>query len=366
MILIHKKNKLNKYIECALNNYYLFFIFLTFFYFFNIFLIKNKILLDKIESSQHKKFLVSESVPLSGGVLIFVAIIFLMKDLSYFNKILLSAVFVLGLSSDLQRLKSPILRLFLQFFIVFIILVFNENYISQTRLFYLDYLIENFFIIKFLFTAFCLLILMNGTNFIDGVNGLSVGYFIIILLNILFISSKLNLNLDENLIILLNFLIIFLIFNLFSRSFMGDSGSYLLSTYVGLYLISFFNNYQNLISPYYICLLLWYPAFENLFSILRRKFVKQGFTTYADNEHLHHFLFKILNKNINNTKVCNSLSGFTINSINFLFIFIGSHYLSNTKILSMLIILLICIYLLFYFFLKKIILQKDNKTDFDK
>ena len=349
-----------------MNNYYLFFIFLIFFYFLNIFLIKNKILLDKIDSSQHKKFLVSEAVPLSGGILIFITIIFLIKDLSYLNKILLSAVFILGLLSDLQRLKSPTIRLFLQFFVVFIILVFNENYISQTRLFYLDYLIENFFIIKFVFTLFCLLILMNGTNFIDGVNGLSSGYFIIILLSILFVSSKLNLNLDENLIILFNFLIIFLIFNLFSRSFMGDGGSYLLSIYFGLYLISFFNNYQNLISPYYVCLLLWYPAFENLFSILRRRFVKQGFTTYADTEHLHHFLFKILNKNIKNIKVCNSLSGLIINSVNFLFIFIGSHYPYNTKILSMLIILLICIYLLFYFILKNLILQKSNNTDFDK
>ena len=171
-----------------MNNYYLFFISLIFFYFFNIFLIKNKILLDKIDSSQHKKFLVSESVPLSGGSLIFIAIIFLIEDVTYYNKILLSAVFILGVLSDLQKLKSPIIRLFLQCFIVFIILIFNENYISQTRLFYFDYLIENFFIIKFLFTL-CLLILMNGTNFIDGVNGLSAGYFIIILLNILFISS---------------------------------------------------------------------------------------------------------------------------------------------------------------------------------
>ena len=77
------------------------------------------------------------------------------------------------------------------------------------------------------------------------------------------------------------------------------------------------------------------------------------------------FLFKILNKNIKNIKVCNSLSGLIINSVNFLFIFIGSHYAYNTKILSILIILLICIYLLFYFILKNLILQKsNNNTDF--
>ena len=57
----------------------------------------------------------------------------------YFDKILLSIIFFIGLLSDLQKLKSPIIRLFLQFFIVFIILIFNKNYILQTRLSYLDY-----------------------------------------------------------------------------------------------------------------------------------------------------------------------------------------------------------------------------------
>ena len=346
-----------------MNNYYLFFILITFFYIFNLFLLKNKILLDQIESSKHKKFLVSESVPLSGGIFIFVALVVFVKDLSYLDKLLLSAIFFLGLLSDMQRLKSPIIRLFLQSLLILIILIFNKNYISQTRLHYLDFLIENFFLIKFFFTLLCLLILMNGVNFIDGVNGLSTGYFIVILLNILFLTSNFDFKPNEDLIIIFIFLIVFYIFNVFSKSFLGDGGCYLLSIYFGLYLISFFNTYQYLISPYYICLLLWYPAFENLFSILRRKFFKRSFTTYADNEHLHHFLFKILNKKINKIKVSNSLCGIIINFINFLFIFLGSHFPNNTKILILLIILLICIYLFIYFILKKSDFKQNNKLD---
>ncbi len=337
-----------------MNNNYLFLLLLPTFYLFNYFLLKNKILLDQIKSSKHKNFSISENVPLSGGILVFISLIFFTKELDNIDRLLLSAIFLLGLLSDLQKMKSPFFRLLLQSFIIFLILFFNKNLISGTRLGYLDYLIENFFIFKFFFTLFCLLVLMNGSNFIDGVNGLSAGYFIVIIVNILISANNFNIPIySYDLILLLKILTIFLIFNLFSRSFLGDSGSYLLSIYLGLYLISYFNDFKFVISPYYVCLLLWYPAFENLFSILRRKIVKKGFSTFADNEHLHHFLFNFLNKQIKKKKLSNSLSGLIINFLNFMFIFLGSHFINNTKVLVLIIIFLIFVYLISYFLLKK-------------
>jgi len=337
-----------------LNNYYLFLLILPLFYFFNNFLIKNKILLDQISTSNHKIFLNKDLVPLSGGILIFISLVFFIKDLSYFDKLLLSFVFFLGLLSDLQKLKSPIIRLALQVLIICTILLNNDVYVQRTALKYIDYLIQNYFILKFCFTVFCLTILINGTNFIDGVNGLSGGYYFIVIVNILLHSINNKLLIDHyNFILLLQFLSVFLLFNFFSKSFMGDSGSYLISIYLGIYLISYANHFQNLISPYYVCLLLWYPAFENLFSILRRKLSKKGFSTYADNEHLHHFLYKFINKKIKNRKLSNSLSGITINSVNFLFIYMGGYFVNSTKPLAFLIILLISLYLLSYFYLKK-------------
>lgn len=341
-----------------MSNYYLFILLIPVFYFLNHYLLKKKFLLDKIESSKHKKFLTSESVPLSGGILIIIGILFFIEDLNYIDKILFLGMFSLGLLSDMQKLKSPFVRLFLQSLIICILLFFNKNFLIQTRLSYFDYLIENFQVIKILFTLFCLLILINGTNFIDGVNGLSSGYFIVIILNIIFISKDFKSIDYYNLAILMNFLVVFYFFNLFSKSFLGDNGSYLISTYIGFYLIIFFDEYRNIISPYYICLLLWYPAFENLFSILRRKFIKRGFSTYADNEHLHHFLFKYLNQKIRATKFSNSLTGILINLVNLIFIFYGSNYLNNTEILVSIILFLICTYLFLYFFLKKKLKKK--------
>ena len=62
-------------------------------------------------------------------------------------------------------------------------------------------------------------------------------------------------------------------------------------------MIKFHQNYSN-ISPYYIILLLWYPCFENLFSIIR-KFGLNRSPIYPDNNHFHQLTFFILRKNIN-------------------------------------------------------------------
>ena len=57
-------------------------------------------------------------------------------------------------------------------------------------------MIEN--MMRFIFTTFCLMILINGSNFIDGLNGLLLGYSLLIILlpikswfNLLLIFQKL-------------------------------------------------------------------------------------------------------------------------------------------------------------------------------
>ena len=52
------------------------------------------------------------------------------------------------------------------------------------------------------------------------------------------------------------------------------------------------------ISPYFIANLLWYPAFENLFSIIRR-ILSSKKNYIADNHHLHQLLYSYLNKKNN-------------------------------------------------------------------
>ena len=70
--------------------------------------------------------------------------------------------------------------------------------------------------------------------------------------------------------------------------FLGDGGSYLISFVAGTILIKFFND-NYLVSPYYIMALLWYPAYENLFSIVRKKIQKKTPST-PDSRHLHQLI----------------------------------------------------------------------------
>ena len=65
----------------------------------------------------------------------------------------------------------------------------------QLRLDFFDNLL-NIFFIKLFFTSFCILVLINGTNFIDGVNTLVVGYFILVASNVLYLTEVNNLELD--------------------------------------------------------------------------------------------------------------------------------------------------------------------------
>ena len=138
---------------------------------------------------------------------------------------------------------------------------------------------------------------MNGCNFTDGINTLLTSYFTIIFAFIFFTKTY-NLT-DYNFII--NFILLLLLIvtlNSIGIIILGDSGSYLLSVFVGLYLIEISNKYT--ISPYYIILLLWYPCFELLFSMIRRS-LKVRKTYKPDSFHLHQLIYSFMKIKLNLT-----------------------------------------------------------------
>ena len=111
------------------------------------------------------------------------------------------------------------------------------------------------------------MILLNGANFIDGLNGLLLGYVIIVILLLfkLDLLQGFNFNNDELFFLFIS-LMILLIFNYLNLFYLGDSGSYLSGIILGYILISVYN-YNDFISPFFVILLLWYPCFENLFQL---------------------------------------------------------------------------------------------------
>ena len=304
-------------------------------------------LIPNFSGEDHQFFLKENKVPLIGGVLFLILSIYFFYEKNILFCFSIFFIFSIGFFSDTRIINSPKIRIFLQTLIVFLTVYILDIQISSTRISLLDKVI-NIKLFGIIFCIFCFMILINGSNFIDGLNGLLLGYLLIIL----FILSKLNLldllQFDDDLkIFLFVSLLIMLIFNLLNFFYLGDGGSYSIGLVLGYLLITIYN-LSNLISPFFIILLLWYPCFENLFSILRKNKLKNS-PIMADDKHLHQLLYFYLQKKFfKNNLLANNLSSILINFYNFILIFTASKNIYNTNFQVFLIVVNIFINLIFY------------------
>ncbi|MDC0469132.1 hypothetical protein OAN07_01635 [Candidatus Pelagibacter sp.] len=331
----------------------LFYIFII--YWVNFFLTKNNFI-PNYTGNLHQKFFNKNKIQLSGGIFLLPVLVFINYDYSSEFILAIVFIFILGLLSDLSLFSSAKARFMFQFIIIFLFLFFSETKLTSVRIDFIDFILENN-ISSLIFTLFCLMILVNGTNFIDGLNGLVLNYYLVITLIIfklgLFEFSKVEIN-DIYLIIIILFYLTIL--NFLNKLYLGDSGSYLLGFVMGYLLIDIYES-SYIFSPYFIALLLWYPAFEILFSIIRKMIQKKS-PLKPDNRHLHHLLFsyiKIKNrfKNISS----NNLTSFLIIFYN-MFIFIIASFKINFTIFQVSLILLnVLIYLSLYIKLNRVYLK---------
>ena len=314
---------------------------------------KFNVLIDQTKISSHKSFINGhKTIPLSGGFVFFLVLFFFLPENYKYLNILIFFIFLVGLLSDLNILHSPIFRIIFQIIIIAVYLFLFGNFVTSIRVDFFDNLL-NIFFVKFFFTGFCILILINGTNFIDGVNTLVAGYFILVVSNVLYLTEFHNLDLDTLLIFTcLTSLLVIYTFNFFGKIYLGDGGSYLISFIIGVILIRFSND-NFLVSPYYVVALLWYPAYENLFSIIRKKILKKSPST-PDNKHLHQLIYLYLDKSFNIDKnLSNTLSGILICLYNLFYFLIIFDYFNHTETLVYSIIFNILFYNLLYLLLIK-------------
>lgn len=338
--------------------YYTFIILFIIAFFLNSFLIKKNLLLDSKKISKHKSFIQNRNkVSYVGGFIILVACLFFSVEKDIIFIIFASLIFTLGIFSDLGLLKSPLKRFILQSITILSFLIYYETGIDSIRIEFLDYFLQ-YKTVNLLFTMFCILIVINGSNFMDGVNTLTAGYFILILLSLIFIffnNTIILLNYNLILITIIALLVVF-IFNIFGKIYLGDNGAYLIAFIISIILIEASKN-NVLISPYYVVNLLWYPAFENCFSIIRKLKQKKS-PMDPDNEHLHHLLFSYFkSKKILNEKFSNSLTACTINFFNLVIFSVATLYYSKTNIQIIIIITSLFFYNFCYFILKKKIIK---------
>ena len=287
-----------------------------------------------------------------GGFFIALILIYnFVEQKDYFYGLFFLFIFIVGLFADFKLFNNPKLRLLVQISFLIIFVYILDIKIPSTRIEIIDILFENDFI-NYSFTVFCLAILINGSNFVDGINTLLINYYIITLGIILFFLK--DVNIDQNFIInLFSLLIIILLFNVFGQIILGDSGAYILSLFVGLILIEI-SNVNNFISPYFIILLIWYPCFELLFSMIRR-LVFNLYSYEPDTMHLHQMILKIISNNLKlkSDNVNNFLVASIINLYNLSILIISLNYNDKTNIMLALIAINIIVYISIYLVLRK-------------
>ena len=319
--------------------------------------IKKTKYLKNYSGDDHQKFTTNKNIPLTGGFFIIIVFLLVLFEENNFFLISIILIFSLGFFSDLNKIISPNKRLLLQVIIVLFLIIFTNLEINSTRVIILDKFLENN-IFNVFFVSFCVLVLINGTNFIDGLNGLSLGYYFIVtiaLLNNNFYYS--NLLQGNELLYLSCYLFIFLILNQSNLFFIGDSGSYSLGLIFSFLLINIYTVNSN-ISPFYIILLVWYPCFELLFSILR-KFNINFSPAKPDIRHLHQLIYNLIKNKYNFSKLkSNNISSILILLFNSFSIFLGSVDISSSQNQ----IILIIMNILFYTGAYRQLVNYKNKT----
>ena len=322
---------------------------------FILFLVCEKLnLFVDYKLEKHKRYSSKSKSYSIGGILLLIYLLYYFAYLKneYLISTFLFLIFFIGFLSDIKKLNSVSIRFFLQLIFIFLFSYALDLEIKTTKIDFLDNLLSNSYI-NSLFVTFCLMILINGGNFIDGLNGLLLKYYTIITFVILVSLNMFifeDLEFFKNLILVLLFL---LILNISGKLYMGDSGAYLISILMGTSLINFSSN-NLVISPYLVIIFFWYPCFELLFSMIRRK-IKDKKTYKPDTQHLHQLLHNIIkNKfNITNEKLSHIVISLIINLYNFMIFIISIKFIYYSEILILILILNIGLYLLTYFILSK-------------
>lgn len=225
------------------------------------------------------------------------------------------SLFFIGFIDDLKVNISAKMRLSLMIIFLTIFIFSFSIKIFDVDLMFLENWFENN-LFSTIFILLCFLFIINGSNLIDGFNGL-LALHLIIVNSILFYLNMINGNNDLSILIVSQviILLIFLVFNFpNAKIFFGDSGSYLFGSFTALNTIKT-NNVNPEISSFFFCILLFYLFFEVFFSFFRKLYQNKS-PLKPDRFHLHMLIFNFLSKKLDSKK------GNYINSIiiNFSFI----------------------------------------------
>tara|TARA_B110000444_G_scaffold261134_1_gene311302 strand:- start:1331 stop:2284 length:954 start_codon:yes stop_codon:yes gene_type:complete len=174
--------------------------------------------------------------------------------------------------------------------------------------------------LSIIFTFLAVLLLINSINYLDGIDGLLIGYTIIALLYFYFLILKHN-HSYSILLIFIYILSISLIFNFLKignvfKSLLGDAGSLFIGFFISFILI-FLYKYHN-IHPAFLIWACWIPIYDFLHVTFDR-FKNKINVSKPDKSHFHHYVLNyFLNDQIKTfifiitLNVCVIFSGYLI------------------------------------------------------
>jgi UDP-GlcNAc:undecaprenyl-phosphate/decaprenyl-phosphate GlcNAc-1-phosphate transferase len=259
-----------------------------------------------LKTYQSKQRLHENEIPRIGGIIIYLFVTFLASFViksHLFNLILISAIpiIIIGGKEDLFHNTSPKLRLIGMILSAFLFIYFLPSNLPEIN-FPLLNLLLTFSVTKLIFFIFSILVIMNGNNLIDGVNGNMA------LSNIaqLCVIALLAMTFDDVHLVKLCFiflipLFVFLIFNYpFGKIFIGDVGAYFYGFSISALIMYLFGKHYQLLS-WNAILILIYPSIELLFSFVRKKFFENNSPFSPDANHLHSLIFRYFAKRLSLT-----------------------------------------------------------------
>ena len=342
------------------NIYYLstlFFVSFIITYLIKIYISKNYLLTESLKNESRK--IHSDRIVRIGSIsfILLSLIIFKIENTQLINILLLSFFcFLIGLVEDVTFSFSYLTRLFLILLFIIIFVIKNNFIIDSFDNNILDLIFLENDILLYLFSIIGLLIIINGFNFIDGLNGLLFGYTILILTVYFFSSYKYNHEISLICISTICVIVPIAIFNLkYGTILAGDSGAYFLGALIGTMSIIIANS--NILTAFEIAFFISYPAIELIFTGFRR-IVNRKNPFKPDGQHLHQLLYRsyinlLSSKNIDmSKKYINNISSFTI-LILISCLFIIHYFLKDLFGLELFLFLSISIYFLSYFLLSR-------------
>jgi UDP-GlcNAc:undecaprenyl-phosphate GlcNAc-1-phosphate transferase len=197
-----------------------------------------------------------------------------------------AAFFALGLADDQHDVK-PKYRLALATVISLVVLnVSPDEFMVESLQFTFADRAVGLYPFSLLFTALCLIGLVNAMNMADGINGLALGMCLIWTVLLVVYGPA---DLSPLLVAFAAALAITLVFNLAGRLFLGDSGTYAISMVVAMLAIYSYDRSPTTLRADVVALWFLVPVLDCL-RLMAWRALSGRSPFSADKHHLHHFL----------------------------------------------------------------------------